>query len=144
MIVAGGGEVGVETSDLIMEKYKVTAISIVEMLDDIGPDMNPMDKALLFGNLSIFPNHFKNGLKIMTVTKIREFTDTGVSVMDKQFHEYEIEADTVVLAMGYSSNNKLFDELKDRYPEVYLVGDAGHVRKIVDAVYQANYFAREI
>jgi 2,4-dienoyl-CoA reductase-like NADH-dependent reductase (Old Yellow Enzyme family)/thioredoxin reductase len=144
VVIAGAGEVGIETADFLMEKFAMESLSVVEMLDDIGPDMNPMDKALLFLNPSIFPKHFKNGLRIMTGTKIREFTERGVGVIDKQFREYEIEADTIVLALGYASNNKLYKELKDKYPEIYLVGDAGRVRKIVDAIYQANYFSREI
>jgi 2,4-dienoyl-CoA reductase-like NADH-dependent reductase (Old Yellow Enzyme family)/thioredoxin reductase len=144
VVVAGGGEVGVETADFIMEKHKVDSLSIVEMLEDIGPDMNPMDKALLFFNASIFPKHFQNGLRILTGTKIREITDAGVNVLDKNLREYEIKADTVVLALGYSPSKTLYSELKGQYSEVYLVGDAMRAKKIVDAVYQANYFARKI
>jgi 2,4-dienoyl-CoA reductase-like NADH-dependent reductase (Old Yellow Enzyme family)/thioredoxin reductase len=144
VVVAGGGEVGIETADFIMEGHQVESLSIVEMLDDIGRDMNPMDKALLFGNRSIFPKHFQNGLRIMCGTKVREITDTGVLVIDKQLHEYEIEADTVVLALGYTPDNSLYEELKDKSPDVYLVGDAMRAGLIVDAVHQANHFAREV
>lgn len=144
VVVAGGGEVGIETSDFIMEKHQVESLSIVEMLDDIGPDMNPMDKALLFGNRSIFPKHFQHGLRIMCGTKVREITDTGVLVVDKQLQEYEIEADTVVLALGYTSDDALYQELKDKYADVFLIGDAMRTGWIVDAVHQANHFAREV
>lgn len=144
VVVAGGGEVGIETADFIMEKHSVESLSLVEMLDDLGPDMNPMDLALLFFNESIFPKHFRSGLRIMTGTKIKEITDTGVLVLDKTLNEYEIEADTVVLAMGYKANQELYNELKEQYPEIYLVGDAVRARKIFDAVYQANYFARNL
>ncbi len=144
VVIAGGGEVGIETADFIMEQREVASLSIVEMQDQLGPDMNPMDMALLFGNPDIFPKHFRNGLKIMTGTKIKEFTAAGVSVMDRQLKEYEIPADTVVLAMGYVSENTLYHLLKETYGSVYLIGDARQAKKIADAIFQANYFAREV
>ncbi len=57
--------------------------------------------------------------------------------------KYEIE-DTVVLALGHTPNATLYEELKDKSSDVYLVGDAMRTGHIVDAVYQANQFAREV
>jgi len=144
VVVAGGGEVGLETADMIMETGKVDNLTVVEMQREVGADMSPMDKAMLFNNDSIFPKHFKNGLSIVTETKLQEITDTSVRVSDKKWNDYEIEADTIILSLGYTANNKIYDELSDKAEEVYVVGDAVRARKIADAVYQANYFANRI
>ncbi len=144
IVIAGGGEVGLETADFIMENNDVDSLILVEMLKDIGPDMNPMDKAILFGNDSIFPKHFRNGFQIKTETKIRQISKNGVSVIDSNCRDYEIEADTVILAMGYSPNNSVYEELNGKINELYLVGDAMHPRKIVDAIHQSDFFAKDI
>ena len=49
--------------------------------------------------------------------------------------EYEIEADTVILALGFKSRNCLYNALKEEGKEVYLVGDAVHPGKIFDAIH---------
>jgi len=144
VVVAGAGEVGLETADLIMEKNEIENLTVVEMQPEVGADMSPMDKAMLFCNESIYPKHFRNGLRIVTETKLQEITDTGVRVCGKNWNEYEVEADTVVLALGYKANNTICDNLNGKAQEIFVVGDAVRARKIADAVYQANYFARKI
>ena len=144
IIVAGGGEVGLETADLIMVKHKPESLTVVEMLHDIGVDMNPMDKAMLFANGALFPTHFQNGLKILTNTKLQEINENGIKVVNKDEGESEIPADTVVIALGYVPEDSLYHALKEKYDDVIVLGDAQKVRKIVDAIYQANLFAREV
>lgn len=144
VIVAGGGEVGLETADLIMTKEKPQSLTIVEMLDDVGIDMSPMDKAQLFANAAIFPTHFRNGMKILTGTKLFSINKNSISVIDKTPKAYDIPADMVILALGYIPDNKLYEAIKDKYDEVYILGDARKVAKITDAIYQANTIAREV
>lgn len=144
VIVAGGGEVGLETADYVMSQHLADSLTIIEMQSDVGMDMNPMDKAVLFGNDQLFPSYFRQGMKILTSTKIQEFREGSVLVMDNQFREYELPADLVILAMGYRAENSLYEKLKELCGHVYLIGDAVKARKLVDAIYQANYFARKI
>ncbi|MCM1989051.1 FAD-dependent oxidoreductase [Oceanirhabdus seepicola] len=144
VVVAGAGEVGLETADSIMENYEIQNLTVVEMQKEVGADMSPLDKAMLFHNDSVFPKHMRNGLKIVTETKLQEITEKGVRICGKNWNEYEVEADTVVLALGYVANNKIVESLNEKVSEVYVVGDAVRARKIADAVYQANYFASRI
>lgn len=140
VIVAGAGEVGIETADLIMVKYKPESLTLIEMRPDLGMDMNPMDKAMLFGNDALFPTHFRNGLRPMVNTRITAFKENSVSAIDADGNSIEIPADTIVLAMGYVSEKSLADQLSGRY-DVKVIGDAAKVSKIVTAIYQANLFA---
>ena len=143
IIVAGAGEVGLETSDLIMTKYKPESLTLIEMREDMGMDMNPMDKAMLFANPSLFPTHFRNGLRPMVNTRIMEFRADGVSVVDAEGKAQDIPADSIVLALGYVSEKKLCGELQDKGLHTVVLGDAAKVSKIVTAIYQADVLARE-
>ena len=142
VVVAGAGEVGIETADLIMVKYQPESLTLIEMRPDLGMDMNPMDKAMLFANGALFPTHFRNGLRPMVNTRITEFKENGVTVVDADGNALDIPADTIVLAMGYVSERSLAEKLNNTY-DVKVIGDAAKVSKIVTAVYQANLFARE-
>lgn len=142
IVVAGAGEVGLETADLIMTRDKPESLTIIEMKPDLGMDMNPMDKAMLFANAGLFPTHFRNGMRPMVSTRITEFKDGAVCVVDAEGKEMEIPADSVVLAMGYTSDNSLAAELSGEY-DVKVIGDAAKVGKIVTAIYQANLMAKD-
>ncbi|MCD7892784.1 MAG: FAD-dependent oxidoreductase [Erysipelotrichaceae bacterium] len=144
VVIAGAGEVGIETADLIMTKYHPDSVTLIEMREDIGMDMNPMDKAMLLANDSIFPTHFRNGLKLMTSTRITSFQEDGVTVLPKNEAEKFIPADTIILAMGYTSQNSLAKELSGNVAELEVIGDACKVGKIVNAIYQANIKACDI
>ena len=143
VIVAGGGEVGLETADLIMSRFRPESLTVVEMRDDVGADMNPMDKAQLFANRSIFPAHMEHGLKLLVNTRILEFHEDGVTVEDGQGRTKKLEGDSVVLALGYVPENRLYRELTERGLPAVALGDAAKVGKIVTAIYQAHVLARD-
>ena len=55
-----------------------------------------------------------------------------------------LSADTVVLATGAKSVNALYRKIKDRVPEVYLIGDAKSPRKALEAVAEGFEVGRTI
>ena len=55
-----------------------------------------------------------------------------------------ITGDCIVLAIGYRSENSLYQELKDLDRPLYLLGDAGRVAKIHYAIWNAYEVARGI
>ncbi len=58
--------------------------------------------------------------------------------------EKKLSADTVVLAVGYSSENALYDELKEEIPEIHMIGDARSVSNIMYAIWDAYELASHI
>ena len=54
----------------------------------------------------------------------------------------QIDADSVVLAMGFRSNNDLARELAARGKGVIVIGDAQKPRKVLDAVWEGFHAAR--
>ena len=56
----------------------------------------------------------------------------------------EIEADTVISAVGYRSDNSLYQELIDLPVPLYNVGDSNQVHNIMYAIWDAYEIARNI
>ncbi len=85
----------------------------------------------------------RDNMHVVTATKLDEVLDDGVLVSNKKKGQYKIDADTVILALGFKSRRSLYDELKEAGKEVVLVGDAQHPGKIFDAIhtgYRAGLF----
>ena len=68
--------------------------------------------------------------------KLVEITDTGVVVDTGQGLE-TIPADTVVIAMGAASENRLAEETKKAGFEPVTIGDARSPRRLTEAVREA-------
>jgi 2,4-dienoyl-CoA reductase (NADPH2) len=50
----------------------------------------------------------------------------------------------VVLAVGVRPQNQLYEQLRGRVPELYLVGDAKRPRKAMDAIYEGAMVGRQV
>lgn len=62
----------------------------------------------------------------------------------KDGEEHKLDADTFVCAIGYTSNNSLYEQLSLEENEIYLLGDARRVRNIMYAVWDAYELARSL
>ena len=85
--------------------------------------------------------------KVNWVTNVdaREITADGVVLIDKkEGHEQTLKADTVVLARGLIVDNKLYDELEGKVPELHMIGDSIKPRRIWEAMHDGFHIAREI
>jgi 2,4-dienoyl-CoA reductase-like NADH-dependent reductase (Old Yellow Enzyme family)/thioredoxin reductase len=138
VVVAGGGMVGCECAWHLAEQGK--KVTILEMLDDILLDMEPVTRAeLMFIRLP------GKGVTWRTKLMILEITPKGVRVIDRFGNKSVIPADNVVVALGVSSVNKLEAAAKAAgVPEVFVIGDAKKVRRTVDAKYEGAWVARQI
>ncbi|MDK2876502.1 MAG: 2,4-dienoyl-CoA reductase [Archaeoglobaceae archaeon] len=134
VVIIGGGGVGCDTAAHLADRCKVT---LVEMLPKIGQDIGISTRwtVLLYLN--------QKGVEILTETKAVEIKRNAV-VVETPKGRREIECDTAVLAVGTVSNNGLYDELKDKVPEVYKIGDCLKPRKAIDATHEAFELALKI
>jgi 2,4-dienoyl-CoA reductase (NADPH2) len=55
-------------------------------------------------------------------------------VVEKDGETISLPARTVILAVGVAPVHDLYEEIKDQYQEVYLIGDAKRPRKALEAV----------
>lgn len=133
-IVVGGGLIGTETAHyLALEGRK---IQVVEMLDDVAATLDWMTRHWLMEEAA------KLGIEFFTRTTIKEFTGKGAIVRDSEGKEREMTADTVVVAVGTEPVNYLAEELKDIDADVYTIGDAKIMGKIINAVADGFHLAR--
>jgi 2,4-dienoyl-CoA reductase-like NADH-dependent reductase (Old Yellow Enzyme family)/thioredoxin reductase len=137
IVIAGGGTVGCETAEFLAEKGK--KITIVEMLNDVALDAEPVTRKLLLKRLK------EKNVKILTNSIIFEIKEGEILIMDTKSNRREnIKAENVVLSLGTRANDKLFKELKGKLKELYAIGDCVKPRKIIDAIYEGFHTALEI
>ena len=74
-----------------------------------------------------------NNVEILTNLKIIGITDSSVTAVDRDQGVVNIESDKVVLAMGLISQAGLYEEVKDKVREVYLIGDCVEPRRVGEA-----------
>ena len=139
VVVAGGGQVGVETADFIAEKSLAESVTIIEMLPMLAFDMPTMTRTYMLKVL--LP---KWGVKTLTNMQIQEITDDGIVALDKEWKRHKFEFDMVVNALGYVPNLTLSEALNGEVRELYKIGDCVRPRNILHAVREAAYIARQI
>ena len=77
-------------------------------------------------------------------TKAEEVTEEGLVVTTKDGSRQVLGADTIVLAAGSSPDDRLYQEIRDKFPEVYSVGDCVKCGLVIDAVWPAYETALNI
>ena len=137
VVIVGGGLVGCETAVYLAQKGK--RVTIVEMLEEIIPDVFEANKQNLFKLLA------ENGVSVLTNTSLARVTDKGAAVVN-QFRRYEAElpADTVVIAMGLKPERGLVKALEGKVKELHVIGDCESPARIMDAVWGAFMTMRTI
>lgn len=135
--IIGGGLTGCELAYSLSKEGK--QVTIVEMMPKIMatpgiPGYTIQDLTTLMA---------ENKVEILTNTALTKVTDQG-AVVKVDEEEKLIEADTVITAIGYKSDNTLYNELKEYAGEVYLLGDAQKVSNLMNAVWNAYELASGI
>jgi len=139
VLVVGGGLVGCETALWLAQQGK--SVTIVEMLDELMSSGMPLchaNKQMLL-DLLCFHN-----VKVITGTTVAEVTSKGAVLIDKNFRKTELEADTIVVAIGLKAENKLYDSVRKEFPNSYLIGDAMKVRNFMFTIWDAFEVGRHI
>ncbi|MBQ9036087.1 MAG: FAD-dependent oxidoreductase [Erysipelotrichaceae bacterium] len=130
LVIVGGGVTGLETAELLGKEHKVT---VVEMLDKVGGNLYPSVTMHLVQEI------MKQGGQVCKGQALVKVNDGSVTVRNtKTNEEVNINADTVVLAMGVRSERANISELCEAYGDnVVLVGDADKPGQIYDALHSA-------
>ncbi len=136
VLIVGGGMIGAETADFLAEHgHRVT---IVEMLSEIAMDAEPSPRHFLLERLKSY------GVKMKTRMTVEAFMEKGVRAI-KDGQEMELTGfDTIVLAMGATSENVLKAELEKSVPEFYVIGDAVEPRKALEAIEEGAAVALQL
>jgi pyruvate/2-oxoglutarate dehydrogenase complex dihydrolipoamide dehydrogenase (E3) component len=125
--VIGGGLVGLEMADFLVSQGK--RITLVEMLEDVGGDMDPLAKTMITKRVS------QQGATIHTNTKVVRLTANMV-IAEQGDRELTLPYETVVMAVGIKANRELPEALTGNELEVHVIGDAVEPRKALDAIHE--------
>ncbi len=135
VVVFGGGLAGCECAiHLGMEGKEV---HIVEMRDELAPDANIRHRPLLLKEIDKYAT-------VHTGYKGLEVREDGVLCEDKDGKEVLVEGGSVICALGQRSRRNAVDALRDSAPYVAVIGDAGKVSTITNAVYEGYHTALDI
>ena len=131
VVVVGAGDIGMEAAhDFAEDGREITGL------------IDMMQKPMFLR--SEMPALLKEaGIEVQYETSLVEVTDNGIIAKGPDGKTFEIEADTVLLAMGMCINYDLVEELRHCAPETecYIVGDAkkvgGDLSAAVNGAFQA-------
>lgn len=131
-----GGQVGCEVAEFLAEQGK--EVTIIEILDDIARDMDRINRLPLIMSLE------NSGVRIMKETTVRSVTGQGVWI-DCLGEKSFISVDGIVIAVGAAPIIEDVDiRIKEKIPEVYIVGDKLKARGILEAVQEGYEVAKKI
>ncbi len=163
--IVGGGSVGCETAQYILEKSSISKellmflsiheaetpekikellntsrrnVAIVEMKKKIGEGFD------LGTGWPVLKQLSRLKAKIFTLSTIKDISDGIVTIENAEGQQTKIKTDTVILSVGYKSVNSVYEQLKDDVKNIYLIGDADKPGKILNAVQQATELALKL
>lgn len=123
VVIAGGGMIGCETAVYLTSLGR--EVTIVEMLPTIANDEEFTRRYLLMKAIK------EQNIEVITEAKITEIKSDSVQI-EKNKETINIDADTVVIALGMESNNTLAKELEG-IVDLKVIGDAKETRDALEA-----------
>ena len=126
VVIIGGGLTGCEIAyELYLQGKKPT---IVEMQDDLITT-----KGVCLANTSFLRDFFKaNQVPVHLETRLCEIRQDGVTVADKDGRQFNIDADDVIVSVGYRPA-----PVAPKGKHVHIVGDASKVGNLRTVIWQA-------
>jgi NADPH-dependent 2,4-dienoyl-CoA reductase/sulfur reductase-like enzyme len=134
--VVGGGEVGCELAWFLAERG--AKVTVVEMAFGLAMDVN------LFSRFYLLEKLAELGVAMLPMTTAKEIVTGGVIVANASGDTQVVEADTVVLATGFSPNTGLEVAALGGGVEVYSIGDCVQPGKVQGAIHTAWRVAMRI
>ena len=124
--IIGGGLTGCEIAyDLYLQGKKPV---IVEMMDDLI-----VTKGICLANTSFLRDFFEtNQVPVHLETKLNEVLEDGVMVTDKSGKSFKIDADNVIMSVGYNPA-----PLAPKAKHVHVIGDANKVGNLRTVIWGA-------
>ena len=117
ILIVGAGVTGLETAEYLC--HEGNTVVLADMLEKVAPNANHTNVADVCGRLK------KYGAQFMMAHALKEIQETGVvleRLSDKE--TVTIDADAVVLSLGFRPDNGLVEELKARGIQAQAIGNA--------------------
>lgn len=141
-VIIGGGLVGCELAVWLAAEKGFRDVTLVEAMPELmggGLEPMPLPNKLMLIDLLKF-----HGVKVLTDTMLYGVEDGRVLVKQKDGVK-SIEADSVVLSLGFAPDDSLYKELyANTAKKVWLLGDAKAPSNIMFGIRDANAVGRAI
>ncbi len=124
--VVGGGTIGCETALFVAEELGKDAL-VVEMRDDILIGSEPTSAGALMERME------RAGVAIRTGLRVDEIARNTLVCTDATEQRHEIEADSVIVAVGLQARKESIDVFAKLCPAVYAIGDYVEPKNIYHA-----------
>lgn len=115
--VIGAGLTGLETAEYLAEKHN--QVTIIDMLDKPAPNANHTNVADVCGRLGKLGVNYLFG---HSLKEIKKQTIVIEKIDNKE--EVNIEADAVVLSLGFRPDQSLLSQLQEKGMDVKVIGSA--------------------
>ena len=137
VIIIGGSIQGCETAEFLVKLGR--RVTVLEASDELGAGIPSFYRPRLLWWLA------KKGVFLLSGVTVAEITDGGIEIITKEGERRELTADTIMAVIPPNPNKALFEALRGKIPEVYLIGDAKEESQyILGAVSDGAEVAREI
>lgn len=121
-------------------------VTVLEMRRKIGGGFGISTRWIILKELK------DAGVKEITEAQVKKIVTSpgengrrnGGVIYEKNGEEYFIKADTVIIAVGYSSNNELQKQIEGKFSETYFIGDCVKVRTALEAIHEGFEVALKI
>lgn len=138
VVIVGGGLVGCEIAYGYAKEGK--QVTIVEALDGILKvnDIPAMNKMMLEDAFEYY------GTRVLTGTRLKEVNDNGAVVEKNDGSVETLDADTVVMSIGYRSVPSIAEQLYGYGAEIYEIGDGNRVGNVMTCIQDAYEVASHL
>jgi len=133
--IIGGELVGCETADYLADRGK--RVTVMRRSDAMAAKINLHARDNLLGRLK------RKGVDLLTGVKYEEITGEGI-IITREGKKQTIQADTIIIATGSTSEKSLLEILQAKGLTVYPVGDCASPGRIADAMRDGTQIGGEI
>ena len=126
VVILGGGIQGCETAEFLVKRGR--KVTIAETTDKVGMEMPLLQRILLLPWLA------KEGTEILTECRYEGIGDKGLTITEKGGSSRLLEADTILVTTALEPNHALYESLKDKAPDIQMLGDCKQPGLIIDAI----------
>lgn len=135
-VIVGAGQVGVELGLWLLELGR--QVTIVEAAPDFMPQALYSDREHAQALLSYRGGRVELGVQVL------EIGEHDVRVQCANGAEECLPADSVILATGFRSDGRVYQDMRAAFPQVYNIGDSVKSRNIYYAVHEAYELASHL
>jgi 2-enoate reductase len=139
VVVLGGGVIGCEAALWLAQQGK--DVTIIEILPEIltgGIPIQHMNRLMLLDLLTF------HNVKIMTNTRVIEIDSRNLTFTDNHDSKRQLPMDSLVVAVGLQPERDLYNSLRGKIADLFLIGDSRQPQNILNAIWDAYHVAQAI